>query len=83
MNCHMDIRLLFSFDELTIETKSLSAVTATQVKSEFYKKNRFSKEQALLFDVRFDFDSDQYDDDHFLLKAKMEIPACYQSLKGE
>lgn len=49
----------------------------------FLKKNRLSKEQALAFDVMFEFKNEKNSDGYFLLKTIMSIPACYQKLEGE
>ena len=56
-----------------------------QVENSFLMKNRLSKEQALLFEVKFRFQGSPYieDEDNFLLKVKMNVPSCFQSLKGE
>lgn len=82
---HMVVRIRFKYDELSIEIDSLSNTTAMQVENSFLMKNRLSKEQALLFDVRFGFQGSPYieDEDKFLLKVKMNVPSCFQSLKGE
>lgn len=84
-NSHMLVQIIFKYDELAIEITSISNITAVQVKDSFWTKNRLSKEQALMFDVRFGFEDMPYseDDDNFLLEVKMSVPSCFQSLKGE
>ena len=54
------------------------------MKNAFLSKNRLSKEQAIAFDVMFDFENlkDSNEGD-FLLETKMSVPACFQQLKGE
>lgn len=82
---HMSVSIEFKYDELTIKTKSLSNISAVQVEDRFLKKNRLSKEQALLFEVEFGFNNIECneDGDKFLLEVKMNVPSCFQSLKGE
>lgn len=82
---HMLVKLYFKYDELSIEITSISNIAAVQVEDSFLRKNRLSKEQTLLFDVRFQFNGNLYseDDDNFLLEVKMRVPSCFQTLKGE
>lgn len=82
---HMIVRIHFKYDELSIEIASISKTTAVQVEDSFWMKNRLSKEQALLFDVKFGFKGSSYseDEDNFLLDVNMKVPSCFQSLKGE
>lgn len=84
-DCHMHVKLIFKYDELTIEIISISNVAPVQVKNSFLMKNRLSKEQTLLFEVHFDFagDTNCENEDTFILEVKMEVPSCFQSLKGE
>ena len=84
-DCYMVVKICFKYDELSIESTSISNIAAVQVKNSFWMKNRLSKEQALLFDVHFSFEGNSYseDEDVFLLDVKMNVPSCFQSLKGE
>lgn len=80
---HMCVNISFDYDELLIEVTSLSTKFAEQVENIFADKNRLTKEQCYLFDVRFNFRSEPYDDSHFLLTVNMRIPACYPRMKGD
>lgn len=81
---YMDIDIQFEFNQIMIRFLSWSEKIADLVKNEFMSKNRLSKEQALAFDVIFDFDDkERSENGEFLLETKMSIPACYQQLKGE
>ena len=58
---------------------------SAQVKDAFLSKNRLTKEQAIAFDVIFDFNDSKKDSEEgqFLLESKISIPACYPELKGD
>ena len=79
----MKVKIHFQYNNLLIEIKSWSEKTDDVVKQAFLKKNRLSKEQALAFDVMFEFKNEKNSDGYFLLKTIMSIPACYQKLEGE
>lgn len=83
-NAQMVIEIYFDFNNIFIQLKSWSEKTADIVKNAFLSKNRLSKEQAIAFDVMFDFENlkDSNEGD-FLLETKMSVPACFQQLKGE
>lgn len=78
----MKIDIRFDYNQLLIELISWSEKTDVLVKQAFLHKNRLSKEQCLAFDVMFDFVNERKEDDYFLLKTRMSIPACYQQLGG-
>lgn len=83
-NAQMIIEIYFDFNIILIQLKSWSEKTADIVKDAFWAKNRLSKEQAIAFDVMFDFENLQNSNEgDFLLETKMSVPACFQQLKGE
>lgn len=83
-NVQMIAKVYFDFNNILIRLISWSEITADLVKNKFLSKNRLSKEQAIAFDVVFDFDNLQKNQEgYFLLETKMSIPACFQRLKGE
>lgn len=81
----MKIDIIFQFNKILIKFYSWSEKMAAQVKDVFLSKNRLSKEQAIAFDVIFDFvDAERNSEEgHFLLESKISIPACYPQLKGD
>ena len=81
----MKVEIVFQFNKISIKFYSWSEKMAAQVKDAFLSKNRLSKEQAIAFDVIFDFidTKKDYDEGYFLLESQMSIPACYPQLKGE
>lgn len=81
----MKVDILFQFNKILIKFFSWSEKMAAQVKDVFLSKNRLSKEQAIAFDVIFDFvDKEKNNEDgYFLLESKISIPACYPQLKGD
>lgn len=80
----MHVNVLFELNQIMIIILSWSQKIADIVKNEFMSKNRLSKEQALAFDVIFDFDDKKKNENgEFLLETKMSVPACYQQLKGD
>lgn len=80
---NMIIDIQFNINDIMIKFLSWSEKIADIVKNEFMSKNRLSKEQALAFDVIFDFDDKDRDEKgNFLLETKMSVQACFQQLKG-
>lgn len=80
---YMLVEILYNDDFIVLRTISWSKLPASGVKEHFLKKNRLSKEQALSFDVVFDFeDLSEYTDGYYLLRSQITIPSCFQTLKG-
>lgn len=79
----MDVKINYDDNYITLSTVSWARLTASGVKEKFLEKNRLTKEQALAFDVVFDFSNEPIEEEGYkLLKSQMRIPSCFQSLKG-
>lgn len=84
-NTMMNVDIDFQFNKILIKFTSWSDKMSAQVKDAFLSKNRLTKEQAIAFDVIFDFNDSKKDSEEgqFLLESKISIPACYPELKGD
>ncbi len=83
---YMEVEIVFNNNYLNLSTVSWSSIPGSGVQEHFLSKNRLSKEQSCAFDVMFGFENIKNivsSDGYHLLKSQMNVPACFQSLKGE
>lgn len=83
---YMEVEIVFNNNHLNLSTVSWSAIPGSGVQEHFLNKNRLSKEQSCAFDVMFGFENIKNivsAEGYHLLRSQMNVPACFQSLKGD